>query len=125
MSLDVYLKGPEFTEKCQCNICGNEHTYTNRERYFDYNITHNVNKMAMECGLYEVLWRPEESGWFKAKDLIPYIESGLAELKSNPKKYKVFNPSNGWGSYEGLVKFATNYLLACKEYPEADVEVSR
>lgn len=26
------------------------------------NITHNLNNMAKEVGLYEVLWRPEEMG---------------------------------------------------------------
>lgn len=110
---------------------------------FGANITHNLNAMAREAGLYEVLWRPylltgykhtgdhekddeyEDSCDIKAKNLIAPIETGLKNLKSNPGKFKKYNPENGWGSYEGLVKFTENYLKACREYPDAKVEVSR
>jgi len=58
--------------------------------------------------------------WFRCK-----ICQGLHNLKIEPERYKKFNPENGWGSYDGLVKFVENYLNACYEYPDADVEVSR
>ena len=61
----------------------------------------------------------------KAKELIEPLRQGLHNLKSEPERYKKFNPENGWGSYDGLVKFVENYLNACYEYPDADVEVSR
>ena len=89
------------------------------------NITHNLGKMASEAGLYEALWRPEEKGWVKAKQLVDPIAAGLAELVSDPDRYKKLNPENGWGSYDGLVEFAQDYLGACIKYPEADVRVSR
>lgn len=89
------------------------------------NITHNLGKMASEAGLYEALWRPEEKGWVKAKQLVDPIAAGLAELVSDPDRYKKLNPENGWGSYDGLVEFAQDYLMACIKYPEADVRVSR
>jgi hypothetical protein len=57
--------------------------------------------------------------------LIEPLRQGLHNLKSEPERYKKFNPENGWGSYDGLVKFVENYLNACYEYPDADVEVSR
>jgi hypothetical protein len=60
-----------------------------------------------------------------ARDLIEPLEKGLALLKSDPIRFMAFNPSNGWGSYHGLVSFTENYLNACKEYPDARVEVSR
>ena len=50
---------------------------------------------------------------------------GIAELKSNPEKYKKFNPENGWGSYEGLLSFAEKYLQACEKYPNSIIGVSR
>ena len=92
---------------------------------YQANITHNLNKMADEAGLYEVLWRPDEVGFTKACQLIPLLVAGLAKLKANPKHFRQFNPSNGWGSYEGLVRFVENYLSACREYPDADVSVWR
>jgi len=60
-----------------------------------------------------------------AADLIEPLRQGLHELKSRPEHFKQFNPDNGWGTYEGLVEFVDNYLNACYEYPEADVEVDR
>lgn len=101
-----------------------EKEFETNEVYSD-NITHNLNKMADAAGIYKHLWRPEEIGVTKASQLIDPLRNGLHELKSNPEKYKTLNPSNGWGSYEGLVNFVNNYLNACYEYPEAEVEVSR
>lgn len=88
-------------------------------------ITHNLNKMALASGLYEALWRPEEVGYKLAKDLIYPLTEGLAELKAYPSMYKQYNPENGWGSYEGLVKFVEEYLQACKDNPEAEVRACR
>ena len=92
---------------------------------YSANITHNLNNMAGEAGIYEHLWRPDEIKITKAKELIEPLRQGLHNLKSDPERYKKFNPENGWGSYDGLVKFVENYLNACYEYPDADVEVSR
>jgi len=95
------------------------------DEVYSSNITHNLNVMAEQAGIYEHLWRPDEIGVTKAKELIEPLRQGLHKLKLNPEKYKEFNPDNGWGSYEGLVKFVENYLNACYKYPEAEVEVSR
>jgi hypothetical protein len=140
MSLDVSLmrtkwvsfdKGITYTEE--------------REEVYGANITHNLGRMASEAGLYEALWRPyqliegydipeddddaeyafERENKVLAKDIIPHLEKGLKELKERPEHYKTFNPSNGWGSYKGLVKFTENYLEACREYPETEIEVDR
>jgi hypothetical protein len=92
---------------------------------YSANITHNLKNMAGEAGIYEHLWRPDEIQITKAKELIEPLRQGLHNLKSEPERYKKFNPENGWGSYDVLVKFIENYLNACYEYPDADVEVSR
>lgn len=92
---------------------------------FDQNITHNLGKMAGQAGLYEPLWRPDECGIAKACDLLIPLTDGLAALRADPERFKAFNPSNGWGDYDGLVRFTENYLEACKKYPDADVHVSR
>jgi len=92
---------------------------------YDRNITHNLGKMANAAGVYYACWRPEERGWSKARDLIEPLEAGLRRLRNDPETFKVHNPSNGWGDYDGLVRFVTEYLQACKEYPEARIRVSR
>ena len=73
---------------------------------------------------------PTVRRWLKqdntiVKELIEPLRQGLHNLKIEPERYKKFNPENGWGSYDGLVKFVENYLNACYEYPDADVKVSR
>lgn len=92
---------------------------------YEANITHNLAPMAREAGVYEVLWRPEKVGITLAVDLIPPLTTGLAILQSDPDRFRLLNPPNGWGSYEGLVSFVRNYLDACQRYPQALVSAWR
>lgn len=112
---------------------------------FSKNITHNLKEMAMAADLYKPIWRPyqlvngydieeddhkkqwefEESVTIKAKDITELVKKGLKKLKAKPDYYKKYNPENGWGSYEGLVKFVEEYLEALEEYPDAIVITSR
>ena len=91
------------------------------EEVFEYNITHNLVPMAKAAGLYDHVWHPEGMSIYKAKELINPLREGLHNLRMDPEKYKEFNPSNGWGDYEGLVQFIEAYLSACYMYPEAEV----
>lgn len=93
-------------------------------RFSSLNITHNLNNMAKAVGLYEVLWRPEEIGITTASQMIAPLEKGIKELEANPDKYKVFNPSNGFGSYEDFIDFCKSVLHKCYEYPDAVIEAS-
>lgn len=92
---------------------------------FERNITHNLAEMADKAGLYKCMWRPEEIGITEAGDLILLLEAGLEKLLSDPDYYKIFNPPNGWGSYDGLVDAVTEYLQACKDAPDAEIRVGR
>ena len=111
MSLSVSLKDPTSSYDCD-------------DLYWT-NITHNLGEMADQAGIYKAMWRPEETGIRTAKDLIPILETGLADLKARPKHFEQFNASNGWGLYKHFVPFVEEYLEACKEYPEATVHASR
>lgn len=113
MSLDVYLDD----NVCEC--CGRG------EEVYSANITHNLNTMAEEAGIYYALWRPEEKGYKKAKDIIPILADGLAKMKENPSHYEKFNASNGWGLYIHFVPFVEDYLSNCREHPDAVIRVSR
>lgn len=107
MSLDIWL------------------TAVRETNVFEYNITHNLTKMADMAGIYKCLWRPESIAMTHAAQLIEPLTKGLAELKSKPEYYKQFNPENSWGSYEGLLSFVESYLVACKANPDAKISVSR
>lgn len=139
MSLDVYLTRKKWVSYDQ----GKTHEVEHDELY-EANITHNLGEMAQHAGIYESLWRPyrlrsgyiegvdyddelnfEESQEIKASEIIPYLENGLAKLKSKPEFFKQFNSPNGWGMYENFVPFVEKYLEACKHHPNAIVQVSR
>ncbi len=123
MSLDVSLTGKTEEQNCwECNGTGIRKV---TQDFYSANITHNLNTMAREAGIYEALWRPDEIGIEKAAKLIPLLLEGLARLKSDPEHFKKFNPENGWGSYEGLCNFTREYLNACRDNPEASIYISR
>ena len=107
MSLDVHLM--ETSPHC----------------VFDSNITHNLAKMAEAAGIYQACWRPEDIRITTARELIPHLELGLERLRFDPKRFEALAPENGWGTYQGLVHFVVEYLSACREHPDAAIEVSR
>src|ERR1700729_1859519 len=142
MSLDVYLTMLGETHKMEARIFVRDDGYTKEltrqewdERFpgqepvvmretstdevYSANVTHNLNKMAGEAGIYEACWRPEEIGITKAKQLIESLRAGLEKLKADPKKYEAFDPPNGWGSYKNFVPWVAAYLSACEDYPDA------
>ncbi len=144
MSLDVYLKTPLIVsnpptraeqaikllednglDEFAFNLKrANERELGDRE-LFTANITHNLVTMAEAAGIYMHLWRPEEIGIKTAGELMDPLREGYRLLINEPGRFKKLNPSNGWGSYEGLVKFVKNYLAACIENPDAIIEVCR
>jgi len=115
MSLDVSLT-------IEVNTGGDEPYIVD---LYEANITHNLGKMAGKAGIYKHLWRPEELGITKAGDLIESLEKGLADMKARPKYYKQFNAANGRGLYKDFVPWIERYLEAAKQYPNADINISR
>jgi hypothetical protein len=107
MSLDVYLITP-----------------AGKQVYSD-NITHNLNSMAEKAGIYKHLWRPEEIDIKVARDLIRPLMTGLRKLAADREFYEQYNPTNKWGSYDGLMRFTADYLEACIKHPKATIQVSR
>lgn len=108
MSLDVYLTNP----------------YSGEEVYSS-NITHNLNAMAEAAGIYDIVWRPEESGIEKASQVTERLLAGINSLLQDPEKYMKLEPSNKWGTYVQFIPWLINYYLACKLNPDAVVKVSR
>ena len=148
MSLDVYLKLPEASQQGSgifIREAGSVREITRAEwdekfpgripviaipdesdgSVYQANITHNLSRMAREAGLEDVLWEPENNGITHAWQLINPLRSGLDWLTSNPVHFKQFNPSNGCGDYDGLVRFVAEYLAACERNPHATVHAWR
>ncbi len=92
---------------------------------YSANITHNLTRMATEAGIYKHLWRPEEIGITRARQLIEPLSIGVALMKREPERFIALNPANGWGSYDCFIPWIERYIAACCEFPDADVSVSR
>lgn len=90
---------------------------------YSSNITHNLTRMADEAGIYKHLWEPEENSYTLASQLIGPLENALTLLKSDPERFKKYNAPNNWGVYEDFVNFIEKYLDACKQYPNATIEI--
>lgn len=144
MSLDVYFEKKKWVSYDEGKTLERED-----EDIVSFNITHNLGEMASEVkignfSLYEALWRPYHflPDWVETEDyneerkfedenevttmfLREYLEEGLKELRLHPEKYKKFNPENGWGSYESLVRFTESCLNACIEHPDCIIVCSR
>ena len=88
---------------------------------FSYNITHNLNTMADESLLYELLWRPEENGYVYAKSALYNLTMALESLKGDPEYYKEFEPESKWGTYGVFVEAVEAILAACERYPKARI----
>ena len=120
MSLDIDLTRKKWT------------SYDNKETHeesvdvvYSGRTTHNLAKMAAAAGIYEALWKPENIGASIASDITAIVERGLIDLIARPEHYKKYNSENGWGMYDDLVQFVSEYLVALKEYPNAEILISR
>lgn len=107
MSLDVTLKDADGTA-----------VYT-------ANITHNLNAMAAEAGIYECLWRPEEHGITHARQIIKPLAAGVAKLATQKAHFEHLNAPNGWGTWRNFLPWCADYLQACRDHPDALVSVCR
>jgi hypothetical protein len=116
MSLDIYLESPP------CEHCGR-----GDDTVWQYNVTHNLARMADAAGLYQVMWRPEEIGVVTAADALPHLRAGWDRLTANDNvdAMLALSPTNGWGTYDGLCRAVSAYIGACVDYPHALVRVSR
>lgn len=92
---------------------------------YSTNITHNLNKMAKEVDIYDVLWNAEENGFKYAHQIVSKLTKGLELLKSDQSHYESFNSPNGWGLYKNFVPFVENYLNACMMYPNSIIEIDK
>jgi hypothetical protein len=120
MSLWVYLAETRPV-KCECGaIIKNEEEYV-----FEANITNNLCQMAGKANIYNAIWCPEEIKAKKAKDIINLLDIGYKDMKERADYFSQFDASNGWGTYSDFLPWVQKYLHACREYPDADIIVSK
>lgn len=92
------------------------------EEVHSQNITHNLNKMAYEAGIYQALWHPKDCGIWNARELAIKLKPAICDMKDRPEHYKRFDSANGWGTYENFIPWLDRLYIACLENPNARIE---
>jgi hypothetical protein len=93
-----------------------------RETFFDTNITHNLNTMFKEAGLYKILWHGDD---LRAGDVLLKLEIGLAAMKAHPTHFIVFDDPKGWGTYAQAVPWLEEVIEACRKFQDAILKCGR
>ena len=83
----------------------------------NFNITHNLAKMARAAGLYDVLWGAYD---LPAHEMIEPLCRGISFMHQNEEELRAkYDPPNLWGDFTGLSNFAGRILLFCLKNPGA------
>ena len=135
MSLDVYLKvkREEPTDADRVIALLMEHGFTRfadeiSARHecgdvtvYEGSISSFFGEMAVEAGVYQPVWYPEDNGIKKASQLIDRLRAGVNRMESRQKHFRQWNGRNDWETSDRFRQFLTEYLHACERHPEADV----
>lgn len=87
---------------------------------FDRNYTSNCSPMWRKAGA-----NLAEMDGKLAADAEPILAFAIAAMRESPAEYKALNPPNGWGDYDGCIRFLTEIRDACVAHPKTTLEVSR
>lgn len=129
MSFDTWMV------KDACTHCGAPATSV-----YEFNLTHNVNKIVDACLLVsgdpapngkdpDAHYRDWSWGRFEGwtgEEAAPYLARAIEESK-DPKRVNVFRfwePDNGWGRLEDVQRVLQEFREACIKYPTAKIRVS-
>lgn len=79
-------------------------------------ITYNLSAMFQEAtgGL-----RFTDMGGRSGAECGRILRAALQRLVSDPERFEVLNPPNGWGDYDGLVQETAKAAIAAARYPNA------
>lgn len=75
------------------------------------------NNNGMKYSLYRMLWHPEETGLLDdgnvlTKEYVTILLNLLNKLQLHKDKYEMYNPDNGWGSYDTLYNFVDSLMAS-------------
>lgn len=94
-----------------CKHCGRG------DEELNFNYTYNVSQMW-----YKIY--PEDEGMVQidgmtGEEAYPKIRKAIVEMINLEDRMKALEPENGWGSYEGFLKFLWDISEACTECPNS------
>lgn len=83
--------------------------------------TYNVNPMYSRAMNIKGLTKALNDK--KCKKVIKILQQGIIAMGGDPDTYKAMNPKNGWGDYEGALRFLERIYSKCGEYPNYKIKV--
>ena len=87
---------------------------------YDWNTTWNYAPMFEAMFGHHISEFVGKSG----KEVGPCIRNAISLMVADPKRYKVFDAPNGWGTYDQLLPQLEAFAAACEAHPNAIVEVT-
>jgi len=105
MGLDLYLQHPK------CPTCNHEPEYAYEGAY-----TYNVSPMWYAIYPDTKNMIPIEG--MTGKEAEPLLHDAVYRLINSRRVLERLNPDNGFGSYEGFLKFLRDVLAASQDYPD-------
>lgn len=87
---------------------------------FDSNITYNLATIYYKCidgGFYAL-------NKMNCKKALPILNKAIDNMLENEKEYRKLEPSNGWGTYNGLLKELRELRTCCEDNPDGIIEVN-
>lgn len=88
---------------------------------FQTNITYNLSDMYYKC-IDKELGLKKLNG-LSSKEALPIVKRAIEDMIKNKEEYEKLNPSNGWGSYDGLLRDLRNLKESCEQIPDGVIEV--
>ena len=107
MSYDVNLMINTGIEEHEVVDCGN----------YTYNVSAMYYKAFRGDGLKTI-------DGMKAGDAISFLKEAIIYFIEHEDELKLLNPENGWGDYEGALRYLQNILVECKLHPACTVRIS-
>lgn len=122
MGLQVHLTVVEYEDD------ENGDTISVESDVFGKEISHELRFMAEDVSVFDVIsvfdvvWRPSESGFTSASKIFPYLESGMHMVEIEREYLE--NPARKESNrYEEFLSFLKEYKSACEKYPDAKISV--
>lgn len=89
---------------------------------YEANVTYNLSDMYYKCIDKEQGYRKLDG--MTCKNALSIINNSIADMLNNADEYRKLNPSNGWGSYEGLLAQLQQMRSCCESNPDGIIYVS-
>ena len=88
---------------------------------FQTNITYNLADMYYKC--IDKKLGLEKLNGLSSKEALPIVKRAIEDMIENKEEDEKLNPSNGWGSYDGLLRDLLNLKESCEQIPDGVIEV--